>query len=97
MRVVEELAQFAVYQCRCRARAERWANADALLSQPTISGKCAPLSEIGRKVITLECLIERTTPGHLWSTYRPSKLNLASKKLSRHPIQGHACAVIGPG
>ena len=53
-------------------------NADPLLLNPTICGKCAPLSEICRKVVTLECFIERTTPGHLRAAYRPSVLNLAS-------------------
>ncbi len=57
---VENLAPFVVYQSRCWTRAGG-PNADLLLPNPTICGKYAPLSEIGRKVVTLECFIERTT------------------------------------
>ena len=32
------------------------------------------MSNVGRKVGTLECFLERTTPGHLWATYQPSML-----------------------
>ena len=53
-------------------------NADPLLPNPTIYGKCALLSEICRNVLSLECFIERTTPGHLRAAYRPSMLNPAS-------------------
>ncbi len=38
----------------------------SVVSKPTICGKCAPLFEIGRKVVTsrvtLECFIGLTTP-----------------------------------
>ena len=74
---VEKLAPFVVYRSRCWTRAEG-SNADPLLPSPTICGKCAPLSEICRKVVTLECFIERTTPGHLRTAYWPSMLNPAS-------------------
>ncbi len=72
------LAPYVVYQSRCTTR-EVGLNADPLLQNPTICGKCAaPLSEIGRNVVTLECFVERTTPGYLRAAYRPSMLNPAS-------------------
>ena len=89
------LALFVVSQGCCRARA-RAASTNALLPYPTVRSDGALLTKIGRKVVTLECFLERTTPGHLWATSRPSMLNPASKKLARHPIQGHACDMTGP-
>ncbi len=74
---VEKLAPFVVYQSRCWTRAGG-SNVDPLLPAPTICGKCAPLFEICRKVVTLECFIERTTPGRLRAAYRLSMLNPAS-------------------
>ena len=39
-------------------------------ANPTICGKCAQLSEIGRKVVTLEYFTERTTLGLLECGFR---------------------------
>ncbi len=74
---VEKLAPFVVHQSRCWTQAAG-ANADPLLPYPTICGKFAPLPEIGRKVVTFECFVERTNPGHLRAAYRPSMLNPVS-------------------
>ncbi len=49
-----------------------------ILQDPTICGKCAPLSYIGQEVTTLECFIERMTQGRLLAAYRPGTLNPAS-------------------
>ncbi len=60
------------------------------------SAASVALFENYRKVVTLECFIERATTGHLRAAYRPSMPNPASKKLARHLIHGHACDVSGP-
>ena len=86
---VKKLAPFAVYQSRCWTRAGG-PNTDPLLPYPTTCGKCAPLSEIGRKVLTLEFSIERTqrtTPGHLRAAFQPSIFNPDASRFSKftHP------------
>ncbi len=87
---VEKLAPFVVYQSRCWTRA-RGPNADPLLPSPTICGKCAPLSEICRKVVTLECFIERTTPGHLRAAYRLAEHAQPSQFKARAASDPWAC------
>jgi hypothetical protein len=57
---------------------------------------CALLTKVGREIVTLERLLDSTTPGHLWATHRPSMRNTASEKLARHLIHGLARDVASP-
>ncbi len=63
MWAVEKLAPFAVYQSRCWTRT-RCPNADPLLPSSAICGKYASLTEIGRKVVILECFDNSTKKCH---------------------------------
>ncbi len=77
-----------VFECRCAA---------AIPYNPRqVHSTAQSRSEVNYQLVTLEFSFERTAPGHLWPTYRPSMLNAASKKLARHPIQGHGRDVTGP-
>ncbi len=77
MWAVEKLAPCVVYQSRWWTQ-EGGPNADPLLRNHMFRGNCTQLFEISRKIVNLECFIERTTPGRLRAAYRPSMLNPAS-------------------